>query len=310
MESPLISIIVPIYNVSEYLKKCLLSIAGQTYKNFEAILIDDGSDDGSFDIARSFAESDSRFLLIHQENGGVSKARNVGIAKASGEYLMFIDGDDYVDQNFCLDALKSVRNSKCDIGIFDYSIVYGDKQEQSQFNAKPGPLDKEDAMATLIHYNFFVNKIFKAELFENILFPVGKKYEDVFTLYKVFQKANSFFYLDKILYYYVQRIGSTVHSFNSQSMRDSFVSYLELNNFFKEKYPKLSPKMNQGLLERAVYFLAYNNDPTSSWLPVAREKLRSLNISNSMQTKWKVVIMMYRLLPKLTIKVFRNYVIR
>ncbi|MBR6965248.1 glycosyltransferase [Candidatus Saccharibacteria bacterium] len=203
--NPKVSVLVAAYNVSEYLEKCLESIAQQTYKELEIIIVDDGSTDDTNQICQQFAKSDSRIKLIQQKNAGLSAVRNAGLKVATGDFVMFVDGDDFIDKRMVEELVKQ----NADIVVCGYKTVpKGDIKAPT--NKK---LSGQDAAIELLteQENYMVvswNKLYRRELFKDIKFPIGKKHEDSLTTYKILAAAKTVVYLDKPLYFYVQRSGS------------------------------------------------------------------------------------------------------
>ena len=225
MADPLISVIVPIYNVQPWLHKCLDSLKSQTMQQIEIICIDDGSVDGSGSIADTYS-SDPRFKCIHTQNGGLSAARNHGIDEAKAEWLMFVDGDDYVDPKFCEVPYKAALENDADLVIFGENIVKGKrvlKHKVSEIST--GIIDE----ITAHEYGKTLawNKLYKKALFEDISFPVGRAYEDIATTHKLVHNANRIILIKENLYYYVKRKGSISNSKLEKYTRDRLLSFLE-----------------------------------------------------------------------------------
>lgn len=220
MNRPLVSIIVPIYNVAPYLKKCLDSIAAQTYSNIEILLIDDGSPDQCGAICDIYAARDSRFVVIHQNNNGVSSARNIGIDHAKGEYIMFVDGDDYISPHMCEILLQSVLKQNADLAICGLYRINsrGEKNEDVPY---PQELTGKELVmqyflkGRTIHLSVVWNKLYKASLFNcpfKIRFPLHMIEEDEYVSYKILYRANKVIILNKPLYFYIYRENSIMHN--------------------------------------------------------------------------------------------------
>ena len=209
----LISIVVPIYNVEKYLKKCVYSLINQTYKNIEILLIDDGSTDTCPSICDEIEKEDTRVRVIHQKNMGLSGARNTGIKKAIGHYIMFVDSDDSVELE-CVETLYNlILKEGTSISVCGRYYEFEDGSKKCKyseiFNKK---YDFESAIEEMnIFYYFDMSawgKLYKKELFNNIEFPVGKLSEDYFVMYKLFKMAGTISYTSKPLYNYLQRQNS------------------------------------------------------------------------------------------------------
>ena len=203
----LVSVIVPIYNVEEYLNQCVQSIRQQSYHNLEIILIDDGSPDKCGEMCDGYANEDSRVKVIHKQNGGLSDARNAGIEAATGEYITFIDSDDFIMQDM-IECLMEVMNSE-NVDIVqcsftrdaDYAMV--EKERDSDLREKYN-IYSENRMVAYVKGQTIATmawgKIYKTLLFREIRFPKGRIHEDVFTTYKLIHEANSIAVTDYIGY--------------------------------------------------------------------------------------------------------------
>ena len=209
MEKPLISMVVPIYNVEEYLKECLDSILGQTYRNLEIILINDGSTDGSFSICEEYAERDDRIRLISKKNGGLASARNRGIKEAKGDYIGFVDSDDRIHGKFVEALIHAILLNGCEIATSDYTNNLKKLKFAKNCNVI---LERNDAISGLLddggYKCFACNKLFKRTCFSGISFPEGELFEDIIPMYKLFNKAGRIAYIKCPLYYYRTRKGS------------------------------------------------------------------------------------------------------
>lgn len=211
MNNPLISVIIPIYNVECYLKICIDSIVNQTYSNLEIVLVDDGSPDRCPEICDEYAKKDNRVKVIHQDNGGLAHARNVGIANSNGEYLTFVDSDDYVSNDYVENLYKGIAEFGADISIASFYAFKRDvacRQTSGSFAIEE--ISKEKAISCYCSINAecsmpFIsacNKIYRRSLFYEIEFPKGKLYEDAFTTYKLIDRAKKIVYSTTKLYYY------------------------------------------------------------------------------------------------------------
>lgn len=219
-----ISIIVPVYNTSAYLRRCMKSLLNQTYQNFEIILINDGSTDGSGLLCEEYAESDQRIRLIHQENAGPSAARNRGIELASGDYITFVDSDDFVEPNYLERLYQTAKTNDTDIAICNFNSFNEERQSflfsitSEMFFEKVYTvqewLDQENVPKNNLFLAFTLTtfKLFKAELFEGLVFPVGRLREDDATVYKLYLKANKIAFINQGLYYYSQHATSLSHN--------------------------------------------------------------------------------------------------
>lgn len=242
----LVSVIVPVYNVEEYLAECVESILSQTYHNIEIILVDDGSTDESGLLCEEYAKKDDRVRVFHKENGGLSDARNYGIDRAEGSYITFVDSDDILHVS-CIEKLYTLMScsgsgvSICNMERFEEteSIRY------TYTNPKVCILDAESALKELLLQRCFdvsaCGKMYCKELFNNVSYPTGQLYEDLGTTYKVIMKTEKVCYINQSLYYYRYRPGSiTTRPFNMK-MLDIF----EQLNHFKTDVLEVHPSLTR-----------------------------------------------------------------
>ena len=206
-----VSVIVPVYNVEKYIEKCLISIKNQTLKDFECLIINDGTKDKSVEIAKKVIADDNRFKIINKENGGLSDTKNVGINKANGEYLCFIDSDDYIDETLLEKTYNMAKKYDSDITCFDLYYVWDDRIEISKASYKEILKYQEDKNLLFIN-NSSNNKLYKTSFMKDKMFIKGMWYEDLAVTPIWMAKANNVSYVNEPLYYYIQREGSISHS--------------------------------------------------------------------------------------------------
>lgn len=223
----LVSIIVPVYNVRKYLEQCLNSIVNQTYSNLEAILVDDGSTDGSSAICDKYEAKDKRFKSYHKINGGLSDARNYGIERAKGKYISFIDSDDYVSQYYIETLIQIIQQKKCSLVMGNYlktTVNYKKQNKKSDLN-KVTVYSRREAMVALLYHRklsmYSCGKIYERSLFNDIRFPVGRLFEDIPTTWQIVKKVDYVGYIDEIIYIYRQRTTSIVGSQFSEAKVDA-----------------------------------------------------------------------------------------
>lgn len=211
---PLISIIVPCYNVEAYLPKCVNSILEQTYKKIEIILVDDGSPDNCGKICDEYAKKDERIKVIHKENGGLSEARNVAIDQATGEWITFIDSDDYVSSDYVATLYQLVETYNCKVGVAQYtSFIEGNAPSTKQSEYKEMLFDRMEGVEKMFYQELFDTsawcKIYHRSLFETgIRYPIGLLYEDLPTTYMLFLQSDKVAICNRIIYYYLLRKNS------------------------------------------------------------------------------------------------------
>ncbi len=237
----LISVIVPVYNVERYLKKCLDSIQNQTYEKMEILLINDGSTDSCREICEEYQSADPRFILINQQNKGLSSARNTGIDKANGDYLMFVDSDDFVDEHICEILLRNLQRAAADISVCSFCRVTEREACGSFLTNNIRTFSNIGCLYNI--YNDLCDestvawgKLYKRNLFEKIRYPLNKIHEDDFTTYKLFYLAGQVVYTDAKLYFYVTRSDSIMNTGFSLIRLHRLDAYEERMAFFKEQH--------------------------------------------------------------------------
>ena len=220
----MISVIVPVYNVKPYLRKCLDSIINQTYKDMEILIVDDGSTDGSGDICDEY-KTDKRVRVFHIENKGLSGARNVGLDNAKGDWIAFVDSDDWIEPEMYELLLKGAEETGAD--IVECGIFMEFKARTIQYPAIQTTVCETEAIEALIGSkikNQVWNKIWKAECFADIRFPEGHNSEDISTVYKIVQKA-SVTGIKGEYYHWRQRASSITHRYNQKNLEDGWIAY-------------------------------------------------------------------------------------
>lgn len=236
----LVSIIVPIYNVEEYLAKCVDSILAQTYKNIEIILVNDGSPDNCLNICLAYAKNDSRVTVINKKNGGLSDARNAGIAKATGKYLVFIDSDDYIENNMIEELYNNITKNQADISICNFYITIDNIDTKNKCILNKVINSDGRNVYEMIYSKYAIqtivswNKMYKKELFDKCKYPVGLIHEDQYIICDILNQCKRVSYItDKFLYHYVQRKNSIMKTFNMK--RFDIVKGLNERILFFEK---------------------------------------------------------------------------
>ena len=228
---PLISVIIPVYKVEEYLPTCIKSVINQTYKNLEIILVDDGSPDNCGVMCDEFAEKDKRIKVIHQKNNGLSSARNVGIDVATGEYIGFVDSDDYIEPDMYAAMMDYMQKNKLDIVCCDTKIIKGTKVKFRPIykeNRLWGGTEALNEILVGAIDNSACNKLYKRECIGKYRFPIGRRYEDVATVYLFFINAGRVGYICQGFYFYLKRRSGIIgNSFNSKSRYECFLGYKE-----------------------------------------------------------------------------------
>ena len=241
----LVSVIVPVYNVEKYLARCIQSVCGQSYQGLEIILVDDGSKDKSGVICDEYAERDGRIKVIHKENGGLGDARNAGVEKAEGKYLLFVDSDDRIHENLVRDTVETAEKNQADMVIFDY---IGEEENGNLTDRFTFPfsanrvIEVAEEKELIMRSCSAVNKLIRRELWKEsgFQFPKGRYYEDLATIPKVMTKTKKIVYLPEVYYYYLMRDGSIMHSRNFEKNYedrtwavDQLLEYFERENLIE-----------------------------------------------------------------------------
>ncbi len=265
-----ISIVVPVYNVFEYLNRCVRSLLEQTYSNLEIILIDDGSTDGSGGLCDELASSDPRIKVIHQKNAGLSGARNTGLDNASGEYIFFCDSDDFLSKDALYYMHEKLCRDNADIVACGFSHVWDDYfetgREEIFTSNSPGTWSGNEASVQMMRRNNVCtvawNKVYKRELFDGIRFPVGVLHEDEATTYKLLYKAKVVSYTPIPFYKYYQRSGGIMGAGLLGRYDDMIRALKGRIDFYEEKGDiRLAQHCRVSLLEQIKY--CYRNVDSS-----------------------------------------------
>lgn len=240
-EQPLITVAVTVYNIKDYLKRSIESVCNQTYKNLEILLVDDGSTDGSSLVCDAYAREDSRIRVIHKKNGGPSEARNVAIEQSKGDYIAFVDGDDWIDKDMYENMYLAIQKSGAELAICAYKEV-SVNHIADPTNDTILYFDKDEALESFIReqqevqiQNAAWNKLFKKELLKNLRFPVGKLYEEIVFTTKLLHEAPKTVYLNQGYYnYVVDRVGSIMNTgVNARIFTDQIPLYYEKREYLK-----------------------------------------------------------------------------
>ena len=243
MKKPLISIIIPIYQVEKYLHRCVDSVIDQTYSNLEIILVDDGSLDNCPKICDEYAKKDKRIKVIHKKNGGLSDARNKGLSIMKGEYVSFIDSDDYVEKDYIEYLYYLVKKYKTNFSCCASRAIYDSGTVITQETNEEFNLTQKEAFERILYQNNFTvaswGKLYKKELFNDIKFPKGKLHEDALTTYKLIDKCDNISLGLVCKYNYMIRGDSILTKKFSVEKLTLLDAYEEMGNCILEKYSDL-----------------------------------------------------------------------
>lgn len=250
---PLISIVLPVYNVEKYLERCLKTVIAQTYKNIEIILVNDGSTDGSLKICEEYKFADTRIKIINKENGGLSDARNVGIKNSAGEYITFIDSDDKVEFDYVEYLYNLIKNNHVDISVCAHTVVV--EKTNNNFIVPTDDILLSDKIAIKnMLYSDKVDtsawaKLYKKSLFNNIKYPEGMLFEDIATTYKLFMKAKKIIFGSQSKYNYIIRKDSiTTQKFNKKKF-----DLIIMTDLMAKEVLKVYPDLYKAVMRRRVY---------------------------------------------------------
>lgn len=241
-----ISVIVPVYNVQPYLPKCLNSLYDQLNDTIEVILVNDGSTDNSLEICRKYAEKYPNTIVIDKENGGLSDARNVGTEAASGEYIYYLDSDDWVAPGAIKTLYDFALANNCEIVQGGFYYAYDDHLLYDNSRKHPQILNRDDAMLELIKNDYVKNfawgKLYRADIVKRHLFPKGKFYEDAYWQHLIIHDCNRYGIVPTPLYYYRQRSTGISGGFSLKNL-DLLLGYEERLKFIQIKYPEFTVEM-------------------------------------------------------------------
>ncbi|MBR3251104.1 MAG: glycosyltransferase family 2 protein [Erysipelotrichaceae bacterium] len=301
-EVPLISVIVPVFNIEDYIERCLNSLQAQTMKDIEIIVIDDGSTDSSGKICDKFAEEDPRFKIIHKDNEGLSAARNDGLDISKGKYIMFVDGDDWVEPEFCEAPYSIAEETDAEIVIFEWANHNNDDHKTLRwFSNIPfrGFTEKRDLFAKRYDSISVVvwNKMYNKKLFEEIRFPVGRFSEDNVVTHKLIHNAYSIFLLDEVLYHNQGfRPNSIITERSKKLLIDqAYYIFLRRLDLFKWGYIEI-----ERVADAAISYLVRvgRNSELSDQCDCIIRKSHFLT-NNSIAQKKKIMIIIYKISPLL-----------
>lgn len=311
----------PIYNVEKYVEKCLLSIINQSWKDWELIVVNDGTTDTSRDICELYARQDTRIKIVDQENKGLSAARNYGLNVAKGKYIAFVDSDDYVHPQMYELLLSSFQKNDIDVSICDYMPVNEGETINPLIIDNPDYtiLSQKEILSGLLNEFGMLaaiswNKIYKKALFDNIRFPEGKIYEDAYIMHLVYDKCKRVSYLPQKLYFYTQREKSIMTGTKLIKKLDAIDAYSQWYNYFNSKNNEVLKRKSafkvirtlQGMWAKGITDLEFSEEAQKKKKEIARMNLDAI-CSQDITVKSRINIIMFILFPKLSIKLYRNF---
>lgn len=253
MKENLISVILPIYNVSDYLDRCMKSVINQTYKNIEIIMVDDGSTDDSALKCDEYKEKDDRIVVFHKENGGLSDARNYGIKRASGDYITCVDSDDFVDLDYIEYLYSLITKYNVKMSICQHRVLYSNGKVKEFGKSGKEVLSSKKCLERMLYHDVIDTsawaKLYDRSLFSDVEYPKGKLFEDIGTTYKLMLQCNNVAVGYESKYNYIIRRDSIVNcSFNPKKF-----DLLEMTDKMADDVLKLYPDLKKAVLRRQVY---------------------------------------------------------
>lgn len=301
----LISVIIPVYNVETYIKKCINSVLDQTYNDFEIILIDDFSPDRSIELAKDILENQSRIpykIISKEKNEGLSAARNTGIENSNGKYLLFIDSDDWIEKETVQKLSETLKATEAGMIVFRIREVYDDDTNSNILGSlPPGILTGKQALIKLFKDEFpahICKILFSKSLFDTIQFPVGVVYEDMLTLPYLLVKEQRVCFIDDVFYNYVQRSGSITRSYNPDIIKVCYKlnkMKTDLNPFLNKSQGTLLIKYvhtSSLILCHHASTLSPNYEEAKELLLAGRENIRTFELLK--QTKKSSIRSMFQ----------------
>ena len=309
---PLLSVLVPVYNVEKYLKRCLESILVQSWNDYEIILVDDGSTDSSAQICDLYAEKYEMIRVIHKENKGLSDTRNRGIEEASGEYVYFPDSDDWLEPNTFSELSDVIEELTYDIISFNREFVTSEEDKLISAKSRIQKLSGKQALLEMLKQSdvtgFANDKIYRKKLFldNDIEFPVGKYYEDLGTNYKLFLKATKVYVTNQKYYHYlITNPDSITQSWNEQKLQDMFGFYREIyySPLIREKFEELEIEILQAFyINGLIHILSslYKSNISAQYSDIEKDIKQeivknSLGVTKLLNQPNKIKYLLYKL---------------
>lgn len=297
----LVSVIIPVYKVEQYLERCVRSVTSQTYDNLEILLIDDGSPDRCGEMCDSFAAEDRRIRVIHQKNGGLSAARNTGIDASSGQWLFFIDSDDFIHRDCIGKLLAAAETSGADIASCGFEKTEDDTIRGDVRFPATEVISRDEAMRRLFleeDTSFAWGKIYRRELFQGIRFPEGRTFEDLATTHLLVNRCRAVACVSAPYYGYYQNPASISHALNAESQYNMLLAWIDRYRFCHENYRQLEKRC---LAQMAHYYLLVfsYSCPGEPYIRMARGLISPYirEVSGAAAGKEKLKLMIVRIFP-------------
>ena len=327
----LISVIIPVYNAENTIENSVKSVLLSTYRDIEIILVDDGSTDQSPDICERLAKKHENIIVYHNENGGAAKARNFGIEHANGQFISFIDSDDFITNSYYEILINLLNETDSDIAVCGHKKVYGNHKdilEHEIINSNNNTLDmpssaisysKIEALNGLLYQRNFISApwgmLSKKELFSNVRFPAGKRAEDMATIYKLFAAASKVVRTDAKLYLYFQNKSGTIYTTQSSLNPDYYDNCTEMLQFIEKNYPESVKAAKSRLFSACFQILSetpsdYDNKDFINKLYDTVKNLRfDIILDNNGKPRNRVAALLSIINIKMLHKLLNNYYI-
>ncbi len=245
----LVSIIIPVYNVEKYLNRCVESVVNQIYKNIEIILVDDGSPDSCGKMCDEWGKKDLRIKVIHKKNGGLSDARNFGLKIATGEYVLFVDSDDWISTSMVKDMVENMEKNNVDMVICQFYLAYANGKKICKYNniIENQIFDVRQTIKLLLDDKIITNhiwrKLYKRRLLYSNCFPIGMNYEDIYVMPKLIFSCKKIYYTNNPYYYYFQNQNSITNTASYKNSLDHFKAKKHSFEQIIEKFPEMKQEV-------------------------------------------------------------------
>ncbi|WP_180956640.1 glycosyltransferase family 2 protein [Bacillus canaveralius] len=317
--NPQISIIVPVFNVEDFLQYCIESILGQTFNDFELILVNDGSNDQSGDICEEYSKKDKRIVVIHKENGGQSSARNRGIDVARGAYFGFVDSDDWIHKDMYRTLYSNAVETGADITACNIMQYDKNSTKHLYFHDTTNYLyDRKSAMNELYLNERLTfspcNKLYSRNLFQGIRFKEGYILEDMDFAYRIIHQSNKIHYTGQALYYYRYNENSTMRKTFSKKRLDEYEVRKNMYSFYLENYPSIANEVYAELFLTGLMLYIniekyYRNEKSryKYLIDIDRNKIKFLIADKNYNRKKKLLLSVAFISPNILVKIYRLY---
>lgn len=294
-----LSVIIPVYNMEKYLHRCLDSVIAGNFDDMEILIIDDGSTDTSSAICNEYEKCDGRIKVFHKQNSGLSDARNMGISEAVGEYLLFVDSDDWINPELYSNVVQKSKYENRDIVVFGYDMIDEDGNSCNiDFLVQEieSPIEAIRLLLDGKIDNYACNKLYRKELFSEIQYPTGRLLEDIGTTYLLFDRARKISCINDVFYHYFQRKDSITHLHSKKAIIDDLFLRIERRDFLKKNYPQLNNIQDQGLIASSLSYCFHV--PKNVDISLYSEAIEILNKSKfdvfSLDRKHKLMLFFFK----------------